>query len=889
MIERQLAKSDVELGIEYPVRSENPHMALVELQPAATLATTGRRPGGRFRLRSGSMRSGHLATWFVLVIVVVLGVLFAVPTAAGARIITGYQGLTDFYRTGIAGVSILDRESAVRRTLGKPSQTSTGRSCVARCRRRRGGRGGRGPVMAPFKALYYNSKKLRLRVVLRPAFSTTYVDALETTSPSQSTQEGVHVGSPASAVVHAYSAPRYEGSGAWQAELLGPSFLRVIDNCQGGAEEDEERSTSFVVRKSHVTAIKLQAGNPFHCGETKPLPSGGGGGQTGPPPSGANLQAVGHDFAGAPSLRGMPSHPAGGVVATIKDSDASAGASDYAATIDWGDGTKSDGSVTQRTTGKEDRPVAGEFEVSGRHSYSEWGAHPVAVRVLKSHGQNGGQAASAQSTAGIGEGVLADQRPSKCAVRQSVATPLGCRGRKVQSFGNAATARHVAISVPGIGNSYADFDGGTSNHAKHLKEELERLYPGESGGTAAVEWQGYDPPPNDPRDLLEAAASGDARDATDATRGGQALAGFISQLRRRDASQGGVDVTVIGHSYGSLVGAYAARYGALSSGKLVFIGSPGVEATQASELGAGEVFAGANPNDVVPGLATSSSAQEQTRLYNVVRKLLGPLEAYARIGHGPNPADPKSGFGAKRFSTAGGCGHEYFEEARPGKGSDYHSASLVTDSLANMARIITGHTDELTPETRPDVPFLSGIGPLLGGDPLLGGLPYENWQIDNDCRPLNVSKEQELAKAVNDAAQRGTRSVRDRAASILRGGSDILSYSASGAQKIYGELHWHPFIARNPSAFKIPSGASTSGSPSLLASGHHSFRQAGTAPITLRLTARGRRVLKRFAAAARRQRLRHARVRPLQADLVFHITPRDGPTFTITRPTHIRP
>jgi hypothetical protein len=64
---------------------------------------------------------------------------------------------------------------------------------------------------------------------------------------------------------------------------------------------------------------------------------------------------------------------------------------DYTATITWGDGQASAGTVTA------DSLVAGQFDVTGTHSYSIAGQYPVAVTIL----DEGGAAATAQSTAAV--------------------------------------------------------------------------------------------------------------------------------------------------------------------------------------------------------------------------------------------------------------------------------------------------------------------------------------------------------------------------------------------------------------------------------------------------------------------------------------------------------
>src|SRR6266576_2511539 len=61
-----------------------------------------------------------------------------------------------------------------------------------------------------------------------------------------------------------------------------------------------------------------------------------------------------------------------GTVATFTDPDSSATASEYSATIEWGDGTSSSGTVSGS---------GGSFSVSGGHTYADEGTYPIAVKI----------------------------------------------------------------------------------------------------------------------------------------------------------------------------------------------------------------------------------------------------------------------------------------------------------------------------------------------------------------------------------------------------------------------------------------------------------------------------------------------------------------------------
>jgi hypothetical protein len=69
-----------------------------------------------------------------------------------------------------------------------------------------------------------------------------------------------------------------------------------------------------------------------------------------------------------------------GLVATFTDGDASGRLGDYTATIDWGDGQTSGGTVTA------DPQTAGQFNVTGANVYRATGTYPVAVSLVSRKG-----------------------------------------------------------------------------------------------------------------------------------------------------------------------------------------------------------------------------------------------------------------------------------------------------------------------------------------------------------------------------------------------------------------------------------------------------------------------------------------------------------------------
>ncbi len=88
-----------------------------------------------------------------------------------------------------------------------------------------------------------------------------------------------------------------------------------------------------------------------------------------------------------------------GVVATFIDADPAGAVLDYLATIHWGDGQTSAGTVTA------DPVVAGRFDVTGSNTYVKAGTFPVAVAIA----DRGGAGATATSTADVAHAPLTAQ------------------------------------------------------------------------------------------------------------------------------------------------------------------------------------------------------------------------------------------------------------------------------------------------------------------------------------------------------------------------------------------------------------------------------------------------------------------------------------------------
>lgn len=202
-------------------------------------------------------------------------------------------------------------------------------------------------------------------------------------------------------------------------------------------------------------------------------------------------------------------------------------------------------------------------------------------------------------------------------------------GRAAQVVGDLATARHVAVLVPGMGHDLGSF-GAVRAHAAAVREAAREL--GED--VAVVAWLGYDSPSG-----LQEAVLDDAARA-----GADQLARLVAALPAAATR------TVVAHSYGSVVAGEAARHG-LAADAVVVAGSPGV----------GRWPAGG------------------PRLY----ALRAPGDAVAVSGwHGPDPASREGG--ATRLRTGRARGHSaYF---RPGTES-LRNVALVASGRAREATV----------------------------------------------------------------------------------------------------------------------------------------------------------------------------------------------------------
>ncbi|HCT81438.1 MAG TPA: hypothetical protein DGG94_12470 [Micromonosporaceae bacterium] len=202
-------------------------------------------------------------------------------------------------------------------------------------------------------------------------------------------------------------------------------------------------------------------------------------------------------------------------------------------------------------------------------------------------------------------------------------------GRLIVAFGDPDTCRNVATFVPGAGSSLDDI-GGELQRALALRERA-------GSDTAVIMWLGYDAP-----DFADAMFQKAARQAAEPLR--QFQAGLVAT---HDGEIG--QLTVIGHSYGSVVIGVAERDGDLAAHDLVALGSPGMGVAQASQL--------RDPTQV----------WSSTAINDPIRLAAGPL-------HGTDPWQLM--FGGNTFASAPHGHSGYFRPDNP--------------ALDSLAKIVTG-------------------------------------------------------------------------------------------------------------------------------------------------------------------------------------------------------
>lgn len=233
-------------------------------------------------------------------------------------------------------------------------------------------------------------------------------------------------------------------------------------------------------------------------------------------------------------------------------------------------------------------------------------------------------------------------------------------GRVVEVFGDLSAATVVGVLVPGMANDITNFSGGEGG----FRRNAANLYAATArNGVATIAWLGYDTP--DGVDAVSRAA---------AAAGAPYLARFLEGI----AANGACRISVVAHSYGSVLTGIAAADG-IEADDVVFIGSPGTTLENAEEArlrAGGRVWAALAENDPIGfGVDPLESYRWWWGIHPAI-PVIGALESLCRredLWHGVNPV--AADFGALRISTEGSSGH-----------SSYFRAG----ALENLAAILEG-------------------------------------------------------------------------------------------------------------------------------------------------------------------------------------------------------
>ena len=277
---------------------------------------------------------------------------------------------------------------------------------------------------------------------------------------------------------------------------------------------------------------------------------------------------------------------------------------------------------------------------------------PVSLPALSSHALSVRYATSARAAA---RAARAADRSGNPALGRTLRTLshqhlLGFdaqgQGEAVEVFGDLATARRVAVLVPGSDTSLATFasrgPASPAGGARALAAQARQLDPG--ARLAVIAWLGYRTPSLLSLSVLTSGNAG---------QGAQALRPMVAALAAH-----GDQVALLCHSYGSVVCGLAAPH--LPVTDIAVYGSPGMDAGSVASLHTtARVWAGREAGDWIR--------------YVPHDRLLG-------VGFGTDPMSPS--FGARRFGC-GGAGHSSY--LQPG-----------SESLRNLAYIALGQPGKVT-------------------------------------------------------------------------------------------------------------------------------------------------------------------------------------------------
>ncbi|WCD87911.1 hypothetical protein KPP03845_104312 [Streptomyces xanthophaeus] len=282
-------------------------------------------------------------------------------------------------------------------------------------------------------------------------------------------------------------------------------------------------------------------------------------------------------------------------------------------------------------------------------------------------------------------------------------------GRAIVAFGNPDTSRNVSAYVPGLGTALdPEFARNDVQRARDTAKGAQKY----DASSAAIVWLGYDAPQLPADNLLD---NLDVMSEEHARKGAPAYNQFMAGI---SATNENADphVTALGHSYGSLTVGQAAQLngGIPGADDIILVGSPGTGAQHADQLNVGKdhVFVGASDHDPVSMLPNKteshgvlSGAGGGLLSGGIPGALVGGTIGYFvgdaltddnQIYFGMDPANKD--FGANRFLVQDGPKMFIEGDGPMDAHSNYFNPEKDKDSSSNIARIIAGHSGEITRE-----------------------------------------------------------------------------------------------------------------------------------------------------------------------------------------------
>lgn len=156
----------------------------------------------------------------------------------------------------------------------------------------------------------------------------------------------------------------------------------------------------------------------------------------------------------------------------------------------------------------------------------------------------------------------------------------------VVASGNPDTADHVAVTVPGVNTTVRSLPGMVREGERIATEAQRQLREAGRGeeSVSTVAWVGYDTPQFEDSFCQKVDGGLDSASTRLARRGAESLNSFYQGLQAARPAGSEVNLTALGHSYGSLTTSLALQQGGHGVDNLVVYGSPGLDLGQYSDL-----------------------------------------------------------------------------------------------------------------------------------------------------------------------------------------------------------------------------------------------------------------------------------------------------------------